>query len=110
MKKMVLTIYDVNDVHAELIKAWEDGAEIEFYNSSKYMWITIDHPSWDSAINYRVKPEPKIETTLTVRQLYEVWDITDTSSESMKGIANASLQEAVRCGQLLVNKDWKAFK
>ena len=48
--------------HAELIKAWADGAEIEFRTHDTIQW----HPlfsgwAWDTAIvsEYRIKPEPK---------------------------------------------------
>lgn len=56
--------------HAELIKAWADGAEIQF------RFISIDSDEWtdwkdtpkdfviwktDSDFEYRIKPEPKTE-------------------------------------------------
>ena len=44
--------------HAELIKAWADGAEIECQTSFKD-WVGTRVPSWDSASKYRIKPEPK---------------------------------------------------
>lgn len=45
--------------HAEIIKAWADGAEIEFsYGNEK--WHQIDKPTWDPFIKYRVKPENSV--------------------------------------------------
>ena len=44
--------------HAELIKAWADGAEIEAYAGSS-SWVTIRSPGWYSDTKYRIKPEPK---------------------------------------------------
>jgi hypothetical protein len=44
--------------HAELIKAWADGAEIEAYAGSS-SWVTIPSPEWYSDTKYRIKPEPK---------------------------------------------------
>lgn len=44
--------------HAELIKAWADGAEIEFRWSSSDDWKVVTKPCWD-ADEYRIKPEPK---------------------------------------------------
>lgn len=44
--------------HAELIKAWADGAEIECCTSIG-KWIDIKEPSWSDDIDYRIKPEPK---------------------------------------------------
>ena len=47
--------------HAALIKAWADGAEIQYLHSeSGYPdWITITHPNWSGDGDYRIKPEPK---------------------------------------------------
>lgn len=45
--------------HAELIKAWADGAEIEVRMGTDDDWLTLTpHPAWDS-VEYRIKPEPK---------------------------------------------------
>ena len=52
--------------HAELIKAWADGAEIEM--RSYQSWTLLSNPRWDSAeAEYRIKPEPKPD----VIQYYE---------------------------------------
>ena len=49
--------------HAELIKAWADGAEIEYYDNrpKEHRWISCGEytPSWDSRIEFRIKPESK---------------------------------------------------
>lgn len=42
--------------HAELIKAWADGAEIQYYEIDK--WVDCV-PEWDEDYEYRIKPEPK---------------------------------------------------
>lgn len=44
--------------HADLIKAWADGAEIEFIDSDD-SWCEIKTPTWDTQITYRIKPEEK---------------------------------------------------
>jgi len=44
--------------HCELIKAWAEGAEIEYLFISE--WKPIEKPSWDEKTEYRVKPN--IET------------------------------------------------
>ena len=43
--------------HAELIKAWADGAEIQCLKSTG--WETIPQPYWSEICDYRIKPEPK---------------------------------------------------
>ena len=45
-------------IHAELIHAWADGAQIE-WKSHYDDWIDIDCPDWSENNEYRIKPEPK---------------------------------------------------
>lgn len=49
--------------HAELIKAWADGAKIEMRAVSG-KWVGYedrDCPTWHELYEYRIKPEPKPE-------------------------------------------------
>ena len=48
--------------HAELIKAWADGAEIQWYDSSprEHRWIDCpEYFDWGATCQFRIKPEPK---------------------------------------------------
>jgi hypothetical protein len=47
--------------HADLIHAWADGAEIEYFNGINHEWRTFvkDHNVWYEDWEYRIKPEPK---------------------------------------------------
>lgn len=46
--------------HAELIKAWADGAEIQIkYNDGWCDWCIGSSPNWLDDEEYRIKPEPK---------------------------------------------------
>lgn len=45
--------------HAELIKAWADGAEIEFRWDCLDDWRRLTTPRWDQDGDYRIKPAPK---------------------------------------------------
>lgn len=46
--------------HAALIKAWADGAEIQYWDIGAKVWLTIaGQPNWDWDCEYRIKPEPK---------------------------------------------------
>ena len=55
--------------HAELIKAWADGAQIEFRTSFHIpgpgggtcftAWKSKSHDFWHAHNQYRIKPEPK---------------------------------------------------
>ena len=42
------------------IKAWADGAEIQFRSYGKDDWIEIESPNWTTMFGeYRIKPQPK---------------------------------------------------
>ena len=45
--------------HAAVIKAWADGAVIQYFSGVKRDWVDVDYnrPSWGNAEQYRVKPE-----------------------------------------------------
>lgn len=45
--------------HAELIKAWADGAQIEVKHPLNSSWFDANPPSWDLDYEYRIKPEEK---------------------------------------------------
>lgn len=45
-------------VHADIIKAWADGAAIEYSMDGTY-WHSASNPMWSIDTEYRVKPEPK---------------------------------------------------
>lgn len=51
--------------HAELIKAWADGAKIEFFETVCHAWLdcTSNQPKWDEFTAYRIKLEPKPDYT-----------------------------------------------
>lgn len=86
--------------HAELIKAWADGARIQFKN---YLgeWKTC-LPSWDENSEYRIEPEAK-----------EYWLISPgritygpyTKKNALKALA----QLAVPSNGIL-QIDWKILK
>ena len=44
--------------HAEMIKAWADGSEIQLQNSIG-QWMDEKYPTWNLSAVYRIKPEPK---------------------------------------------------
>lgn len=48
-------------VHAEVIKAWADGAEIEWRCEDTHNWTSTDKPSWNKYTQYRVKPQPVVK-------------------------------------------------
>lgn len=60
--------------HAELIKAWADGAEIEYWSDYRNAWLEIcAHPDWMPTTKYRIKPEPKPDVVHDIK----VWQSSD---------------------------------
>lgn len=58
--------------HAAEIKAWADGAEVEFKNQrGKWEGYPIgDYPSWSDDLEYRIKPEPEYpKSSLTADEI-----------------------------------------
>jgi hypothetical protein len=53
--------------HAELIKAWADGAEIQWKDSDG-IWHDDDEPWWNEEGEFRIKPE-KEKSVITSMQL-----------------------------------------
>ena len=51
--------------HAELIKAWADGATIECNDCG--VWFYANNPTWQENMEYRIKPEPKPDVTKIFR-------------------------------------------
>ena len=56
-----LEIFTKKHKHAELIKAWADGAEIQFRAVPGHgEWVDEPrHLIWEEYAEYRIKPEPK---------------------------------------------------
>lgn len=61
-------------VHAEVIKAWADGAEIEVRLNSNRGWVKCGRPIWEDEYEYRVKPKPKV--THKIGNIYRFCDDT----------------------------------
>jgi hypothetical protein len=50
--------------HADLIKAWADGAEIQFFDHVCHAWQTCQAtPQWEVTTSYRIKPEVQPDIT-----------------------------------------------
>ena len=46
--------------HAELIKAWADGAKIQYKHNASGIWYDgCFDMAWLDTVEYRIKPEPK---------------------------------------------------
>lgn len=59
--------------HADLIRAYADGAKIQWRASENHKWVECNHPAFYPSQEYRVKPEMK--------KLYKVVRKTDSRYE-----------------------------
>jgi hypothetical protein len=55
--------------HADLIKAWADGQEIEVSNDNS-RWCVVDRPSWSDSLLYRIKPAAPVVKWQAEREAY----------------------------------------
>lgn len=63
--------------HAELIKAWADGATIEGKWSGRF-WEVEVNPAWHEQVEYRIKPEPKPDVVrFFIIDDYAMWQTHD---------------------------------
>ena len=67
--------------HAELIKAWADGATIQSRYKFGYgdwtAWADNEYPVWEDEWEYRIKPEPKKDPLKIIADLIhypQCWD------------------------------------
>lgn len=79
--------------HAEVIRAFGDGEEVQFFDGDR--WVTIDAPGFYRDHEYRVKPkQPKdgdtiqlsngsIYTVTTERRLYEMFGLGQAQSDTL---------------------------
>ena len=74
------------------IKAWADGAEIEFRYERDGLWaVTINPQWWDEDVEYRIKPQPKEQQYMYVYRMagqhnveFRFWD-TKTDAPTYVG-------------------------
>jgi hypothetical protein len=59
--------------HAELIKAWADGAVIQSRNYSVESWVDNQRPIWAHDTEYRVKPEQPVVRWKWAYQFNTFW-------------------------------------
>jgi hypothetical protein len=57
--------------HAELIKAWADGAEIEHLSLFGRGWLAAANPYWHSAKQYRIKPPTFVVPVVAQQEIAE---------------------------------------
>lgn len=91
--------------HAEIIKAWADGKEIEFRASDKFDFSPVRNPNpgWNYDYEYRIKPEPKYpETRMSHDELASLCEERAAFMESVRYVANAAIRRAIQDGDVVL--------
>jgi len=69
-------------VHAEIIKAWADGAHIEYLSERTNCWWSCVSPDWLPHIQYRIKPEPRPDVVKKYNvTLKDGWAFVDINNQ-----------------------------
>lgn len=63
--------------HADLIKAWADGAEIQYFDEKRNVWddCLLNAPTWGKDIKYRIKPEESDPWKPKLKDKYFILDL-----------------------------------
>ena len=87
--------------HAELIKAWADGAEIQCLPKTKSQWHDISRQSWYEDVGYRIKPEPKPDVVSYLLAAVSPNTIPWIECEHCYGNAKIKLTRSGETGELI---------
>lgn len=60
--------------HAEIIKAWADGREIEWRPTPEDMWESTSNPTWNENFEYRIR---EMDHELVIGYCYLIQDKKD---------------------------------
>ena len=61
--------------HAELIKAWADGAQVQI-KMQNGVWLDIDRHHWNVDCEFRIKPAEKVVRWLWIFEDNGIWSVT----------------------------------
>ena len=82
--------------HADLICAWANGAQIQYYDAIMCRWSDNENPKWYEGIKFRIKPEPKPDVVVQ----FHVVDYHVYSAMNFDRIPNLKLTFDGETGQL----------
>lgn len=91
--------------HAEVIKAWADGAKIQYRDGGAWEDVDDDVICWDVECEYRISPEKAYpETAMTDDELITSYCQSDegASVTGYRGVANAALRHAIDSEQVVM--------
>lgn len=97
--------------HAELIRQWADGCEIQYRKDADSKWVDSPDPAWLADYEYRVKPAgPEYPTSKMDDGIF--FAILSGKHPAMnitagyRAIANAALRHAIDAGQVVTREEF----
>jgi hypothetical protein len=75
-------------IHADMIKAWADGYDIEAFNPERQQWVLCPVPGWFADIEYRARPGVLERAKEPVFREYFVNVAPDVFNEEYVELAN----------------------
>lgn len=106
-----MTAVKVPHVHAEVIKAWADGAQIQFQYYATKEWGDDNSPKFHVERQYRVKPErayPVTQMTMTDFNAALAGGNGCVEARQAVAIANAALRHAIDAKDIIAMADHQA--
>lgn len=97
--------------HAELIRAWADGAQIQYKKYNRDEWEDTSNPAFVEDYEYRIKPEAPVrtypETKLTEGDIEQIYLRHDGPCiPSIVATVNAALRHACDNGQVVTREEF----
>lgn len=99
--------------HAEIIKAWADGAQVEFVVEEGEEWTGYakgENPSWDNNLLYRIKPEPKPDRVVFLNVYEHNGYRSIADAEEVAGSSSAGMLKLTFDGETGKLKDDEVLK
>src|SRR5215217_7165405 len=86
--------------HAEVIKAWADGEQIQYRAPGNDAWVDCPDPAWTVDYEYRVKPGREYpESMMSEKEISKVFH--GHMKDRIRAVANAVLRHAIDNGQVV---------
>lgn len=98
--------------HEKIIRAWLDGAPIQYLLRSMNRWVDTEKPNFEESEEFRIKPtEPERVYPVTRMTHEEMWSAYE-KNHRLRGtwnlaiVANAALRHAIDAGQVVTREEF----
>lgn len=103
--------------HAELIRAWLDGAKIELWHNNSKTWRPVADPLFDEDREYRIKPaeperEDRVLISMPAHEIQTLWNRSKANAiefgekYACRTLINDGLRYACDNGQIVTRAEF----